>query len=174
MAPPCLGRCAACGCSRKWACLTSSSRKPRGPKTCRARNICGLTQMRGFPASRRIGGDLGIDGHQSLPGAKVRRPAAYHEAGGARRRGAMELLGDVGDGSSVALLQKPLRVLDDALSARGYLAADDFTVADLNVASILAWGKMSRLDLSGFSHVAKWLDASLRRPAYGRVRGGAN
>ena len=71
------------------------------------------------------------------------------------------------------LLQRPLRVLDDALSARGYLAADDFTVADLNVASILAWGKMSRLDLSGFSHVAKWLDASLRRPAYGRVRGAA-
>src|ERR1700684_1587305 len=71
------------------------------------------------------------------------------------------------------LMQRPLRVLDDALSARGYLAADDFTVADLNVASILAWGKMSRLDLSGFSHVAKWLDASLRRPAYGRVRGGA-
>jgi len=70
------------------------------------------------------------------------------------------------------LLQKPLRLLDDALSARGYLAADDFTVADLNVASILVWGKMSRLDLSGFAHVAKWLDASLRRPAYGRVRGG--
>jgi glutathione S-transferase len=86
----------------------------------------------------------------------------------------MELLGDVGDGSSVALLQKPLRVLDDALSARGYLAADDFTVADFNVARVLVWGKMSRLDLSKFPHVAKWLDASLRRPAYGRVRGGAN
>jgi glutathione S-transferase len=110
----------------------------------------------------------------------------------------MELLGDVGDGSSPLLellmhramlpefgrdpsyaerdellLQKPLRVLDDALSARGYLAADDFTVADLNVASVLVWGKMSRLDLSKFPHVAKWLDASLRRPAYGRVRGGA-
>jgi glutathione S-transferase len=70
------------------------------------------------------------------------------------------------------LLKKPLRVLDEALAARPYLAADDFTVADLNVASILAWGKMSRLDLSSVPHVAKWLDAALRRPAYGRVRAG--
>jgi glutathione S-transferase len=70
------------------------------------------------------------------------------------------------------LLKKPLRVLDEALAARPYLAADDFTVADLNVASILAWGKMSKLDLSSVPHVAKWLDAALRRPAYGRVRAG--
>ena len=70
------------------------------------------------------------------------------------------------------LLKKPLGVLDGALAARSYLAGEDFTVADLNVASILAWGKMSRLELSGVSHVVKWLDASLRRPAYGRVRAG--
>ena len=69
------------------------------------------------------------------------------------------------------LLKKPLGVLDQALAARSYLAEDDFTVADLNVASILAWGKMSKLDLSEVPHVAKWLDDSLRRPAYRRVRG---
>jgi len=68
------------------------------------------------------------------------------------------------------LLKKPLRLLDGALAARPYLAADDFTVADLNVASILVWGKMSRLDLSGCAHVAKWLDICLQRPAYARVR----
>jgi glutathione S-transferase len=68
------------------------------------------------------------------------------------------------------LLKKPLGVLDAALAARGYLAADEFTVADLNVASILAWGKMSRLDLSGAPHVAKWLNAALGRPAYRRLR----
>ena len=71
------------------------------------------------------------------------------------------------------LLKKPLRVLDKALAARSYLAADDFTVADLNVASILAWGKMARLDLSDVPHVAKWLDGSLRRPAYARLRAGS-
>jgi len=71
------------------------------------------------------------------------------------------------------LLKKPLSVLDAALAARSYLAGDEFTVADLNVASILAWGKMSKLDLSGVPHLRKWLDASLRRPAYARLRAGA-
>jgi len=42
------------------------------------------------------------------------------------------------------LLRKPLGVLNDALAGRG----KSFTVADLNVASILTWGKMARLDMS--------------------------
>src|SRR5512146_41312 len=68
------------------------------------------------------------------------------------------------------LLRKPLGVLNDALKERGHLAASEFTVADLNVASILVWGKMGRLDFSPHPHVARWLDACLARPAYGRVR----
>lgn len=71
------------------------------------------------------------------------------------------------------LLKKPLRVLDRALAARNYLATEDFTVADLNVASILVWGKMSRLDLSDYSRLAKWLDACLQRAVYARVRAGS-
>ena len=46
------------------------------------------------------------------------------------------------------LLKKPLGVLNDALAGRDYLAGNNFTVADLNVASILVWGKMGRLNLS--------------------------
>jgi glutathione S-transferase len=68
------------------------------------------------------------------------------------------------------LLNRPLGVLNDALSGRGYLASNDFTVADLNVAAILVWGKMVRLNMSGHADVARWFDASLARPAYGRVR----
>jgi len=68
------------------------------------------------------------------------------------------------------LLRKPLGVLDGALKQQSHLADDSFTVADLNVASILAWGKMSRLDFSAHPALAKWLDACLARPAYGRVR----
>lgn len=68
------------------------------------------------------------------------------------------------------LLRKPLSVLDDALKQRPYLAGDAFTVADLNVASILIWGKMARLDVSAGPALVKWLDACLSRPAYGRVR----
>jgi len=68
------------------------------------------------------------------------------------------------------LLNKPLDVLDNSLARRKYLVGESFTVADLNVASILAWGKMGRLDLSKHSDVSRWLDNCLSRPAYGRVR----
>jgi glutathione S-transferase len=68
------------------------------------------------------------------------------------------------------LLKKPLTVLNDCLAGRGYLAGDGFSVADLNVASILAWGKIARLDLSAYPDLARWLDGCLARPAYARVR----
>jgi glutathione S-transferase len=68
------------------------------------------------------------------------------------------------------LLRKPLAVLNTALSGRDHLVDGNFTVADLNLASILVWGKMGRLDLSAHSDVARWLDSRLARPAYRRVR----
>jgi glutathione S-transferase len=68
------------------------------------------------------------------------------------------------------LLQKPLGVLNAALAGRDFLSGGSFTVADLNVASILVWGKMARLALSAHSEVKRWLDGCLARPAYGRVR----
>ena len=68
------------------------------------------------------------------------------------------------------LLERPLGVLNDALAGRDYLASNGFTVADLNVASILVWGKMGRLNMSSYAEVTRWFDACLARPAYGRVR----
>ena len=68
------------------------------------------------------------------------------------------------------VLKKPLGVLNDALAARGYLAGNSFTVADLNVAGILMWGKMARIDLSAYPELTRWLDACLARPAYVRMR----
>jgi glutathione S-transferase len=68
------------------------------------------------------------------------------------------------------LLRRPLRVPNDSLAGREFLVAETFTVADLNVASILAWAKMGRLNLSTYSNVMRWLDDCLSRPAYERVR----
>ena len=68
------------------------------------------------------------------------------------------------------LLKRPLRVLNDSLAGREFLVGENFTVADLNVASILAWGKMGRLDLSIHSNVTRWLNGCLSRSAYERVR----
>jgi glutathione S-transferase len=61
-------------------------------------------------------------------------------------------------------------VLNNSLRERDHLAGGNFTVADLNVASILVWGKMGSLNLSAHPDVARWLDSCLARPAYSRVR----
>ena len=68
------------------------------------------------------------------------------------------------------LLRKPLGILNHALAGRVHLAGKDFTVADLNVAGILIWAKMGRLDLSTYPELTRWLDDCLARPAYRRVR----
>jgi glutathione S-transferase len=68
------------------------------------------------------------------------------------------------------LLQRPLGVLNAALKGREFLATGGFTVADLNVASILVWGRIARLDLSDHPELKRWLDGCLARPAYRRVR----
>src|SRR5271163_3741848 len=48
-------------------------------------------------------------------------------------------------------LAAPLEVLDAAVTAMPYLLGDRFTVADLNVASILAWARQARVNLAVFS-----------------------
>jgi glutathione S-transferase len=62
-------------------------------------------------------------------------------------------------------LQAPLKVLDQALAKTGYLVGSGFSVADLNVASVLSWAKAARVDFSAYPHVDAWLTASLKRPA---------
>lgn len=64
----------------------------------------------------------------------------------------------------------PLKVLDQALSKTPYLLGQDFTVADLNVASVLSWAKMGKMDLSGAPHVDAWLKKCLDRQASKDVR----
>src|SRR5690349_17086737 len=62
-------------------------------------------------------------------------------------------------------LQAPLKVLDGAVSGSLYLLGDSFTVADLNVASILSWTRPARIDLSGLPKVAEWFRRCSDRPA---------
>jgi glutathione S-transferase len=62
-------------------------------------------------------------------------------------------------------LEAPLRVLDDALEGRDQLVGDDFGVADLNVASVLAWGQLAGFDFSAIPNASRWLSACTSRPA---------
>jgi glutathione S-transferase len=68
------------------------------------------------------------------------------------------------------LLRRPLTVLDESLADKEFLLGDNFTVADLNVAALVSWAKIGRLDFSALPKLKRWLDTCLARPAYQRVR----
>jgi glutathione S-transferase len=67
-------------------------------------------------------------------------------------------------------LAKPLGVLEAALAGKSVLVGEEFGVADLNVASVLAVSRLVGLDLSKWPRVEAWLGRCLERPAQKRVR----
>ena len=67
-------------------------------------------------------------------------------------------------------LAAPLKVLDAALTGTPYLLGERFTVADLNVASILAWARQARVNLAAFPKAEAWLKACHDRPAAQQAR----
>ncbi len=62
-------------------------------------------------------------------------------------------------------LQPPFAVLDTALEGRKFLAGDSFSVADLNVAAVLAWCVPGGYDFASTPNLERWLETSMRRPA---------
>jgi glutathione S-transferase len=66
--------------------------------------------------------------------------------------------------------KKPIAVLDGALAGREYLIGSDFTIADLNVASVLSIAPMGGLDLAPTPHAAAWLGRCTARPALARAQ----
>jgi glutathione S-transferase len=67
-------------------------------------------------------------------------------------------------------LGRPLMVLDAAVAAQPYLLGEHFTVADLNVASILSWARPARIDLSHVPKMADWFKRCAERPAAREAR----
>jgi glutathione S-transferase len=72
--------------------------------------------------------------------------------------------------SAVERAAKPLSVLDGALEGRRHLLGDEFSVADLNVASVLVWAKPAGIDLTTWPRLATWLEGCLSRPALKKSR----
>jgi len=72
---------------------------------------------------------------------------------------------DADAAAAAAKLGKVLPVLDGALANSPYLLGDRFTVADLNVASIVSGAKAAGLDLTAVPNAKRWLSECLRRPA---------
>ena len=69
-----------------------------------------------------------------------------------------------------AVFAKPLGVLEGALAGRPYLLGDAFTVADLNVGSVVSWAPtLGKLKLT--PNVAAWFSRCGERPALTRAMG---
>ena len=72
---------------------------------------------------------------------------------------------------AVTAIRGPLKVLDGALKGRDYLLGKDFTIADLNLAAIMSFAMLAKIDLSGVPTAGAWLQRCLARPAFQKVRG---
>jgi glutathione S-transferase len=70
-------------------------------------------------------------------------------------------------------LQKPLRILDDALSGQDYLVGNRFSVADINVSHGMFWIPLAGIDLGPYPCVDAWLRLLADRPALQTAWGGS-
>lgn len=62
-------------------------------------------------------------------------------------------------------LQRPFKVLEEHLGGRDYILGPTFSLADLNVASVLTWIRGTKLDMSAFPKLMDWLKRCTSRPA---------
>lgn len=61
-----------------------------------------------------------------------------------------------------------LRHLDASLQAMQYLVGNRFTVADLNVASVLGLAPMTGVDVSAYANLEAWLGRTQARPSFAK------
>ena len=64
-----------------------------------------------------------------------------------------------------AAIDRFLPILDQALAGTQYLVADMFTIADLNVASLVDDQEMTKVDLSKYPNINAWVKMLNERPA---------
>jgi glutathione S-transferase len=67
-------------------------------------------------------------------------------------------------------LRIPLHVLDQHLQTRNFLAGERFTVADVCVASVMAWVQGASVVMVQSPRVSGWLQRCLVRPAFQAVQ----
>lgn len=61
-----------------------------------------------------------------------------------------------------------LQILEAHLNGRSHVTGDRFTLADLDLVSVIGWGlHAAKIDIKKFANVSAWVDRSLARPAAG-------
>lgn len=71
--------------------------------------------------------------------------------------------------NAIQSLNAPLAVIEKQLGHRDYLIGNDFTIADLNVASVWNIGQMVQMDFSSAPKTMAWLSRCTSRPANQRA-----
>src|SRR5262249_38097154 len=74
-----------------------------------------------------------------------------------------------GDGAAERF-KAPLAVLDGARGGKPCLLGETCSVADLNVAAVLCWSALARLDLGKAPQAQAWLGRCTARPAFERLQ----
>ncbi len=64
-----------------------------------------------------------------------------------------------------------LSVLDNALASKKYVAGDNFTIGDINTASVVTICSAIGVDLSSYSHIGNWISAINDREAFQKYQG---
>lgn len=77
--------------------------------------------------------------------------------------------GKAGIAAASRLLERPLGVLEDHLARTGFVAADRFTVADINVAEIVRYAQGAEPLMEKFPRLKAWLEAAQARPAFRKM-----
>lgn len=62
-----------------------------------------------------------------------------------------------------------LGIVNDTLQGRSYLTGDNFTLADLHLASWMEYVKMMGIDISSLSNLSPWIERCAARPAHDRA-----
>jgi glutathione S-transferase len=62
-------------------------------------------------------------------------------------------------------ISRPMKAFEAWITGKEYLVGDRFTVADLNVASVMDWLVKAKYNFSPYPNTKAWLDKCLSRPA---------
>ena len=73
--------------------------------------------------------------------------------------------------AAVTAVQGPLKVLDGALQGRDYLLGKEFTIADLNLSSVMSFALFAKLDMTATPAAQAWVQKCLGRELFKKARG---
>ena len=67
---------------------------------------------------------------------------------------------------AMSALPNVLRVLNDHLSTREYMVGNRFTLADINLVTVVLITQLAEYDLAEFPNIERWMQMLLKRPAF--------